>query len=451
MKRILIQNATIVNESHIWQGSLVIQDRFIAEVLTQGEQPALPCQETIDATGCLLIPGVIDDHVHFREPGLTDKAEIFTESAAAAAGGVTSIMDMPNTKPQTTTLEALDAKRELMSQRSIVNYSCYFGATNNNVNDLTKLDKHHVCGIKLFMGSSTGNMLVDREDSLRRIFDTADMLIAAHCEDQHIIHNNSIKYKAKYNNPLYTDVPIEIHPFIRSVEACFRSTHLAVKLATQYQARLHVLHLSTARELSLFTAGPVEEKHITAEACVAHLLYTQKDYRMLGTRIKCNPAVKRKPNRDALRQAVMDNRIDVIATDHAPHQLKDKQGGALTAASGIPMIQYSLISMLNLVDEGIFTIQQVVQKMCHAPATLFQIDRRGFIRPGYYADLTLVRHADSPWKIYPEQILSKCKWSPLEYGYQNWRVERTWVNGHQVWDGNQVDTACRGEELIFDR
>ena len=322
MKRTLIHNALIVNEGQTIQGSVVITDQGrIAEVLTHGKPLSAPCDETIDATGCYLLPGAIDDHVHFRDPGLTHKADILSESRAAAAGGVTSIMDMPNTLPQTTTLEALDAKLNLLDERCIVNHSAYFGATNNNYGDFARLDRSRVCGIKLFMGSSTGNMLVDRMESLRAIFGSTDLLIAVHCEDPAIIRKNTEKYKA--------------------------SSSLAVKLARETGARLHVLHLSTARELNLLEAGPVSGKKITGEACVAHLLFSQADYRTLGTLIKCNPAVKTKADRDALRRAVNDDVIDVIATDHAPHLITEKKGGALKAVSGMPMVQFSLVSMLR--------------------------------------------------------------------------------------------------------
>lgn len=449
MKRTLIHNALIVNEGQTIQGSVVITDQGrIAEVLTHGKPLSAPCDETIDATGCYLLPGAIDDHVHFRDPGLTHKADILSESRAAAAGGVTSIMDMPNTLPQTTTLEALDAKLNLLDERCIVNHSCYFGATNNNYGDFARLDRSRVCGIKLFMGSSTGNMLVDRMESLRAIFGSTDLLIAVHCEDPAIIRKNTEKYKAQYADE--DDVPVSKHPNIRSSAACYASSSLAVKLARETGARLHVLHLSTARELSLLEAGPLSGKKITGEACVAHLLFSQTDYRTLGTLIKCNPAVKTKADRDALRRAVNDDVIDVIATDHAPHLITEKKGGALKAVSGMPMVQFSLVSMLQLVNEGIFTIEKVVEKMCHAPALLYGICERGFIREGWKADLVLVR-PDTPWTLEKSLIQSKCGWSPLEGHTFDWHVERTFVNGHTVYDGREVDESYRGEALRFDR
>lgn len=447
MKRTLIHNATIINEGTRKQGSLVLANGNIAEILTDGRPLSAPCDETIDATGCFLLPGFIDDHVHFRDPGLTHKADIFSESRAAAAGGVTSIMDMPNTNPPTVTLDALEQKQQLLAEKCIVNHSCYFGATNDNYDLFPQLDKTRVCGIKLFMGSSTGNMLVDRMDSLRRIFGGTDMLIAAHCEDQDIIRRNTEKYKAEYGEG--EQIPVSKHPNIRSTQACYASSKLAVQLATEAGARLHVLHISTAKELPLFSDTPLDEhKKITAEACVAHLLFEQKDYKTLAACIKCNPAIKRKADRDALRQAITTPRIDVIATDHAPHLLTEKAGGALRAASGMPMVQFSLVSMLQLMEEDVLSLETIVEKMCHNPARLFRIEDRGFIREGYRADLVLVR--PERWQLTRESILSKCGWSPLEGRTFDWRVMKTFINGQQVYDHtNGVDDAYRGEALRF--
>lgn len=447
MKRTLIHNATIINEGTRKQGSLVLANGNIAEILTDGRPLSAPCDETIDATGCFLLPGVIDDHVHFRDPGLTHKADIFSESRAAAAGGVTSIMDMPNTNPPTVTLDALEQKQQLLAEKCIVNHSCYFGATNDNYDLFPQLDKTRVCGIKLFMGSSTGNMLVDRMDSLRHIFGGTDMLIAAHCEDQDIIRRNTEKYKAEYGEG--EQIPVSKHPNIRSTQACYASSKLAVQLATEAGARLHVLHISTAKELPLFSDTPLDEhKKITAETCVAHLLFEQKDYKTLAACIKCNPAIKRKADRDALRQAIATPRIDVIATDHAPHLLTEKAGGALRAASGMPMVQFSLVSMLQLMEEGVLSLETIVEKMCHNPARLFRIEDRGFIREGYRADLVLVR--PERWQLTRESILSKCGWSPLEGRTFDWRVMKTFINGHQIYDHtNGVDDAYRGEALRF--
>ena len=449
MKRTLIHNALIVNEGTTTQGSVVITDQgTISEILIHGKPLSAPCDETIDATGCYLLPGVIDDHVHFRDPGLTYKADILSESRAAAAGGVTSIMDMPNTVPQTTTLEALEQKFSLLDKQCMVNHSCYYGATNDNSTDFTRLDKTRVCGVKLFMGSSTGNMLVDRLDSLRNVFGGTDLPIAAHCEDTAIIRKNIEKYQAQYADE--EDVPVSKHPNIRSSAACYASSRLAVQLARETGARLHLLHLSTARETGLLGAGPVEGKQITGEACVAHLLFCQTDYRTLGALIKCNPAIKSKTDREALRKAINQDVIDVIATDHAPHLITEKKGGALKAMSGMPMVQFSLVSMLQLASKGIFTLEKVVEKMCHAPARLFAIHGRGFIREGYRADLVLVR-PESPWTLDKSLILSKCGWSPLEGHTFDWHVERTIINGHTVYDGHQVDESYRGEALKFER
>lgn len=446
MKRIHIHNARIVNEGQTFCGAIVIENEVIAEVLKQGEEPSDPCDETIDAQGCYLLPGVIDDHVHFRDPGLTHKADMYTESMAAAAGGVTSYMDMPNTNPQTTTLEALENKFQDAATKSIVNYSFYFGATNNNADDLAKLDKKHVCGVKLFMGSSTGNMLVDRMETLKNIFANAGMLIATHCEDQNIISANASAYQKKYGD----DPDVKYHPEIRSEEACYESSALAVQLAKETGARLHIMHISTAKELTLLEDKPIAEKNITAEACVSHLFFCDEDYEKFGTRIKCNPAIKSKKDRDALRQALTCNLIDVIGTDHAPHLLSEKQGGALKAVSGMPTLQFSLTAVMELVHQGQLSIEQLVQKMCHAPTTLYQIERRGFIRPGYQADLVLV-NPQKEWTVTNDCLLSKCGWSPMEGETFHSKVEKTFVNGHLVYADNQVNTTHRGQALTFCR
>lgn len=446
MKRICIQNAFVVNEGQCVRGSVIIENEKIAEILIDGQEPTSPCHDTIDATGCYLMPGAIDDHVHFRDPGFTHKGDISTESKAAAAGGVTSIMDMPNTNPQTVTIEALHAKLNLLAAKCVVNYSCYYGATNTNYTTFHLLDKHRVCGIKLFMGSSTGDMLVDKMTSLLNIFTGTELLIATHCEDQGIIRKNTETYKKQYGEQ---EVPLHYHPSIRSIEACYQSSALAVRMAKQANARLHLLHVSTARELELLENTPLAEKRITAEACVGHLLFSCLNYPLLGARIKCNPAIKTEENREALRQAVNSGLIDVIATDHAPHLLKEKEGGALKAASGIPMIQFSLVSMLELVSKGIFTLEKVVEKMCHAPATIYQIDNRGYIRIGYQADLVLVRPQDTAWTLTPNTILSKCGWSPLEGDSFQWKVEKTFANGHLIYSHGEVDEHYRGQELYF--
>ena len=446
MKRTYIHNARIVNEGQTFEGAIVIENEVIAEVLKAGETPASPCDEIIDAGGLYLIPGIIDDHVHFRDPGLTHKADMYTESMAAAAGGVTSYMDMPNTNPLTTTLEALENKFQDAATKSIVNYSFYFGATNDNADLMPKLDKKKVCGVKLFMGSSTGNMLVDQMDTLKNIFANAGMLIATHCEDQQIISANTAAYKEKYGE----DPDVKYHPEIRNEEACYRSSALAVQMAKETGARLHIMHISTAKELELLENKPIEEKNITAEACVSHLFFCDEDYEKFGARIKCNPAIKTKKDRDALRQALTSNLIDVIGTDHAPHLLSEKQGGALKAVSGMPTLQFSLLSVMELVHQELLSIEQLVQKMCHAPASLYQMEKRGYIRPGYKADLVLLNPAHE-WTVTNECILSKCGWSPMEGQTFHSKVERTFVNGHQVYANNQVDTNHRGQALTFCR
>lgn len=446
MKRTWIKNARIVNEGKTFHGSVVIEGEVIAEILTEGTEPAQPCQEIIDAKGNYLMPGVIDDHVHFRDPGLTHKADMHTESIAAAAGGVTCFMDMPNTTPQTTSIEALNAKFADAATKSVINYSFYFGATNNNADLLPTLDKNRVCGVKLFMGASTGNMLVDRMEVLRKVFANAGMLIATHCEEQSIISANTTAFKEKYGD----DPAIQYHPQIRSKEACMYSSSLAIKLAKETNARLHILHISTAEELHFFENKPISEKRITAEACISHLYFYEKDYETLGTRIKCNPSIKSLEDRDALRKALSTNYIDVIGTDHAPHLLKEKEGGALKAVSGMPMIQFSLIAIMELVREGVLSMEQLVQKMCHAPAELYNIERRGYIRPGYQADLVLV-NPNNEWTVTTDCVLSKCGWSPMEGKRFHARVEKTFVNGFPVYSNDKVDESHRGQELRFKR
>lgn len=446
MKTTWIKNARIVNEGETFEGSVIIAGENIVEVLKGTQAPSIPYHETIDANGYYLIPGVIDDHVHFRDPGLTHKADIHTESMAAAAGGVTSYMDMPNTNPQTTTLEALEEKFKNAETKSVVNYSFYFGATNNNAHLLPQLNKQQVCGVKLFMGASTGNMLVDKMQILKQIFSDAGMLIATHCEDQNIISARAAAYREKYGD----DPDVKYHPEIRNEEACYESSSLAISLAKETGARLHIMHISTAKELTLLEDKPLSEKNITAEACVSHLFFSDKDYEKYGARVKCNPAIKSEADRDALRQALQSNLIDVIGTDHAPHLLEEKQGGALKAVSGMPTIQFSLNAVMELVHEGALSIEQLVQKMCHAPATLFQIKKRGFIRPGYKADLVLLNPSCS-WTVTNDCLLSKCGWSPMEGQTFHSKVEKTFVNGYPVYDGTQVDQAYRGQALRFER
>lgn len=439
--KIIIQGGTIVNEGKA----------FVGEVVINGEQieSVSPCISTnpssaniIDATGCYVLPGVIDDHVHFREPGLTIKADIDSESRAAAAGGVTSYFDMPNTMPQTTTLEALDEKFRLAAEKSHVNYSFFFGATNDNTALFQQLDPHQVPGIKVFMGSSTGNMLVDQEESLERIFSEAPLPLMTHCEDTAIIRRNMEHYQQLMGD----DPDIRLHPLIRSEEACYASTIRALELAVKHDARLHIAHISTEKELNLIPADCLHT--ITAEATVGHLLFSVVDYQRLGARIKVNPAIKSILNQEALRQGLTDGRISVVATDHAPHLLSQKQGGCSRAASGMPMIQFSLPAMLGLVDEGVLTIERLVELMAHNPARIFQVRSRGFLRAGYQADIVIVRPS-SPWVLTPDVIQSRCQWSPLEGHTFNWRVEKTLCNGHLVYDQGTVDNQYIGQPIQF--
>lgn len=447
--RTLISNPTIVNNGELFRGSIVVNNGKIAQILRGNELPRTECDEIIEATGLYLIPGVIDDHVHFREPGLTEKATIASESRAAAAGGVTSFMEMPNTVPQTTTLKALREKFSIAAKESAINYSFYFGATNKNVDSFAKLDRKNLCGIKLFMGSSTGNMLVDKVAELERIFAEAarlDMPVAVHCEDSNIITRNAQRIREEAGeNP-----GVEYHPIIRSAEACYQSTKSAVELARKYGTRLNVMHISTAKELELLDCVPLTEKKITAEVTPAHLTFCDRDYSRLGTRIKCNPAIKSAEDRDALRKAMMEGKIDIIGTDHAPHLLKDKEGGALKAASGMPSIQFSLLAMLRLADEEIFTLESLVEKMCHAPARIYNVDKRGFIEKGYHADFVLL-NPRKPHTITAKSVMSKCGWSPFEGETFNWAVEQTWVNGECVYRNGKINDTVRGKKLKFNR
>lgn len=440
--KLLIQHGTIVNENNIFDGSIIVEDSKITKIVEGNTIPNASFDEVIDASGCFVLPGLIDDHVHFREPGLTEKADIDSESRAAAAGGITTYFDMPNTNPQTTTLEALEEKFKLAAQKSHVNYSFFFGATNNNADLFPQLDSHRIPGIKLFMGSSTGNMLVDRREALDKIFSTATMPIMVHCEDTEIINRNMAEAKLKYGD----DPKVTHHPEIRSTEACYQSTKLAVELATKHHARLHIAHLTTARELEL-VASTQHPLSITCEVTPSHLYFCDRDYASLGTRIKCNPAIKSQAG-DALRQAVADGRIAVIGTDHAPHLLSQKEGGCAKAASGMPMIQFSLVTMLELVDQGVLTLERLIELMCHNPADLFEVRNRGYLREGYLADIVLVR-PNTGWTVTKDIIQSKCGWSPMENHMYLWRVERTICNGHTVYQNGKVDTNYIGQPVEF--
>lgn len=443
--RTQIKNATIVNEGRRFIGTLVIDDDRIDEIIEGADsEPVIPVDETIDGTGCYLFPGVIDDHVHFRDPGLTQKGDFNTESRAAAAGGVTTVFDMPNCNPQTTTMEAFKEKWMIAASKSVVNYGLFFGATAGNAYELGKLDSRKVAGIKLFMGSSTGNMLVDNEVALRAIFESAKLPIMTHCENTQLINENMAKAQAAYGN----DPAVEHHPEIRSEEACYQSTALAVKLAQETGARLHVAHISTARELEFIDAN---NPRITAEACVGHLVFSDKDYAKLGTRIKVNPAIKTEADCHALREALNNDKIYTIGTDHAPHNLSEKMGGCAKAASGMPIIQFSLVSMLELVDKGVLSLERMVQLMCHNPAELLQIENRGYLREGYKADIVMVR-PHVPWTLTPNRIQSKCNWSPLEGHVFHWRVERTFCNGFPIFNrGHVTDEKFRGQAVCYNR
>ncbi len=451
----LIKGGRIVNEGRVTKADIVIEDGNIIEI-ANSQQPSqrhtlkerTANSQVIDASGCYILPGIIDDHVHFREPGLTEKADIDNESSAAAAGGVTSYFDMPNCNPQTTTLEALKEKQTLAREKSHVNYAFFYGATNDNVETFSQLDASKIPGIKLFMGSSTGNMLVDQDEALERIFKECKLPLMAHCEDTAIINRNMEEAKGAWGD----DPPVNLHAMIRSEEACLTSTRKAVALAKKYGTRLHVAHVSTAEELELFSPFPkqggVGGEFITAEACVGHLYFTQLDHERLGSKIKVNPSIKTPVDQFMLREALTDGRISVVATDHAPHLLSQKQGGCAKAASGMPMVQFSLVTMLELVDEGVLTIQRLVELMCHNPARLFGVQQRGFLRVGYRADITIVR-PKSPWTVTPDIILSKCGWSPMEGHQYQWRVKRTLCNGQTVYANGQVVNDVLGEPITF--
>ncbi len=440
--RTLIKDGTIVNEGRSFRGNLVIDGEQISEIY-EGEASRGTYDQIVDASGCFVLPGVIDDHVHFREPGLTRKADIESESRAAAWGGVTSYFEMPNTVPQTTAPETLEEKFRLGAEKSHVNYSFFYGATNDNVDTFASLDRHRIPGIKLFMGSSTGNMLVDRQEALQRIFKTAkelDLPVMTHCEDTAIINANMARAKEMWGE----DPDVVHHPEIRSEEACYESSRLAVSLAKEYGTRLHIAHLTTAKELDLLSP----DAGITGEAVIAHLYFSDADYAEKKALIKCNPAIKTVHDRDALRKALADGRITVVGTDHAPHEWQDKQGGCAKAASGMPMVQFSLVTMLELVDEGVLTLERLVELMAHHPARLFQVNWRGFLRKGYQADIAIVRpHA--PWTVTKDVIQSKCKWSPVEGHEYQWRVEQTFCNGRLIYNKGEFDETCRGQALAF--
>ncbi|MBO4820065.1 MAG: dihydroorotase [Prevotella sp.] len=444
--RTLLSNATIVNEGKSFLGHLVIKDDCIETISEGTKAPCGNYDEYVDATGCFLLPGIIDTHVHFREPGLTAKADILSESRAAAWGGVTTFFDMPNTVPQTTTLEALEDKFNRAERGCFVNYSFFFGATNDNIDLISQIDPRRVPGIKVFLGASTGNMLVDRKETLIQLFRNTSLPIVAHCEDNGEINRQMEMAMKRYGD----DPPVELHPVVRSAKACFDSSTLAVNLARETGARLHVAHISTRQELSLFQPYREGDKlpGITAEVAMPHLLFSKADYAQRGALVKCNPAVKDEDDREALRKALSDGRLFTVATDHAPHLRSEKVGGCRKATSGMPMVQFSLVGMLALMDEGWISMERLVQLMCHHPAMLFDIHRRGFLRTGYKADLVLVRKGAS-WTLKDEMVKSKCGWTPLVGEKFKWRVEHTFCNGRHILDHGRFDDTVQGEEVAF--
>ena len=444
-KGILIQNATIVNESKIFKGDVLIENEIITKISSKIKPPKNV--EIINADGKYLIPGFIDDQVHFREPGLTHKANIATESRAAIAGGITTFIEMPNTVPQATTQDLLEDKFKIAAVDSYANYSFMFGGTNDNLEELLKTDPKKVAGIKLFLGSSTGNMLVDNEEILEKIFSSTKMIISVHCEDEGTIRKNTAIYKEKYGD----DIPLKYHPLIRSEAACYLSSSKAIELAKKTGARLHIFHLSTEKETHLFRNDiPLEEKQITSEVCIHHLWFSDKDYEEKGTHIKWNPAVKTEKDRLGLWKALLDDRIDVLATDHAPHTLDEKNNNYLNAPSGGPLVQHAIIALLEKVKEGVIPIEKAVEKMSHNPAKLFQIEKRGFIKEGYFADIVLI-DTNKPQTVSKDNILYKCGWSPFEGTQFSSTITHTFVNGNLMYDNGVFNEEIKGERLLFNR
>jgi len=446
MAKCHIQNAKIVNENEVFTGDVVIEGNIIKNISRTPLDP-LPSYPVINARGKYLIPGIIDDQVHFREPGLTHKADIASESKAAVAGGVTSFMEMPNTVPQTTTRGELDRKTEIAAGSSYANYSFYLGATNDNITEIRKLDPSLVCGVKLFMGSSTGNMLVDKNDKLEQIFAESPVIIVTHCEDETTIQRNIKTFRQQYGE----NIPVQLHPQIRSAEACFLSSSRAVTLAEKYKSRLQILHVSTEKELELFdNTKTLREKNITAEVCIHHLWFTDRDYDKKGSLIKWNPAIKGESDRNALFEGVLSAKIDMIATDHAPHTLEEKSGTYFNTPSGAPMVQHSLQVMMEFVKKGQITIEKVVDKMCHAPAIVFGVVKRGFIREGYYADLVII-DPEAVSEVTKDNIHYKCKWSPLEGEIMHSEITHTFVNGELVFCRGEFNDKKASMKLVFER
>ncbi len=446
MSTFLIKNAKIVNEGVVFEGDVLIENEFIKEIAEQISLKSSDCI-IIDAEGSYLMPGAIDDQVHFREPGLTHKGNIESESRAAVAGGITSFIEQPNTVPNAVTQELLEQKYEIAAATSYANYSFMMGGTNDNLEEVLKTNPRNVAGIKLFLGSSTGNMLVDKQDVLEKIFSSTKMLIAVHCEDEGTIKANLERYKEEFGD----DIPMQYHPLIRSAEACYISSSKAIELAKKTGARLHVFHLSTAKEMELFTNKiPLEQKQITAEVCVHHLLFSDEDYDTKGSLIKWNPAVKTKEDREALWQALVEDKIDVIATDHAPHTLEEKINPYTTCPSGGPLVQHAVVAMFEAFHKGKISVEKIVEKMCHNPAKIFKIEKRGFIKEGYYADLAIV-NPHLPWNVKKENILYHCGWSPFEGATFKSRVTHTFVNGRLVYANGRSKDIKVGKRLLFER
>ncbi|WP_286755225.1 dihydroorotase [Roseivirga sp. UBA838] len=445
MASTLLLNGTLVNEGKIFEADILIANGRIERIGKDLQHVA--ADQTIDATGLHILPGLIDDQVHFREPGLTHKAEIYTESRAAVAGGITSFMEMPNTVPNTLTQELLQHKYDIAARNSIANYSFFMGASNDNIDEVLKTNPKNVCGVKIFMGSSTGNMLVDNQKTLEHIFSNSPTLIATHCESEEIIRANTAKAREQYGE----QVPMHMHPVIRNEEACYASSSAAIALAKKTGARLHILHISTGKETLQFDNSiPLKEKKITAEACVHHLWFTDADYAEKGSLIKWNPAVKTATDREMIRKAVNENRIDVLATDHAPHTLEEKQNSYFSAPSGGPLVQHNLPALLDLYHQGVFSLEKIVEKSAHAVAELFEITNRGYIREGYQADLVVV-NLNKAWEVHPSNLLYKCGWSPFEGHQFKASVEKTFVNGHLVYSDGRVIEGTTGERLLFSR
>lgn len=445
MSTLLILNGTIVNENRIFQADIFVKNGFIEKI--ESDLQHLNADKIIDASGLHIFPGLIDDQVHFREPGLTHKGNIYSESRAAVAGGVTSFMEMPNTVPNALTQELLEDKYQIAAQNSLANYSFFMGASNDNIAEVLKTDRRRVCGIKIFMGSSTGNMLVDNQHTLETIFENAPTLIATHCESEEIIRANIVKAKERYGE----DVPVDQHPIIRSEEACYASSSFAVSLAKKKGARLHILHISTAKELELFdNTILLKDKKITAEACIHHLWFSDQDYAEKGNLIKWNPAVKKITDRDAILQGVIDNRIDVIATDHAPHTLEEKANSYFKAPSGGPLVQHSLVALLDLYHQGKISLEKITEKTAHSVADLFQIDRRGYLKEGYHADI-VIADLSQPWTVDRKNILAKCNWSPFEGHTFQSKIMHTLVSGKHVYENGSIKEMGSGVRMEFNR